>query len=73
MNILVIPINPVEPLEATSYDHLGISVYFAYFIFMQTTINLHHMMNSYREVRIQHIRYVLSILFSLLFIDKQHK
>ena len=26
------PITPVEPLKATLYDHIGISVYFVYFI-----------------------------------------
>ena len=34
------PITPVEPLKATLYDHFGISVYFVYFIFIQTTIEL---------------------------------
>ena len=35
------PIIPVELLKATLYDHFGISVYFVYFIFIKTTINLH--------------------------------
>ena len=38
-------ITPVEPLKAILYDKFGISVYFVYFIFIQTTINL-HMTNS---------------------------
>ena len=41
LTILVSSITQVEPLKATLYDHFGISVYFVYFIFMSTTLNLH--------------------------------
>ena len=38
-------ITPVEPLKPSLYDYFVISVYFVYFIFIWTTMNL-HMTNS---------------------------
>ena len=52
-------ITPVEPLKAILYDYFGISVYFVYFIFIKTTINL-HMTNS----KVRNSESAYSICFS---------
>ena len=62
------------PLEATLYDHFGISAYFVYYIFIYVNNNK-FTYNKFQncEIRIQHSRYVLVKFHKIVYFLDKHR